>query len=71
MMTINILFKSGRELTLKHIDSCYLGEDDKTWRFFCDLDDREILGDTHLFGVEIDGDTIFVFHEMIASISFR
>lgn len=70
MMTINILFKNGRELTLKHIDSCYLG-DDNTWRFFCDLDDREILGDTNLFGVEVDGDTIFVFHDTISSISFR
>lgn len=70
MMTITIDFKSGRELTLKNIDSCYLGEDN-TWRFFCDLKDREIIGDAHMSGIEIDEDTVFVLHDTIESISFK
>lgn len=71
MLIIDIIFNSGRKITLKYIDSCYLDNEDKTWRFFCDMDDSEIVGDYHHFGVEVDGDTVFVFNDTIASISFR
>lgn len=73
-MTVSITFKNLKKLTLRHIDSCYLSKEDNTWRFFNDLDDLEIeeeLINIEKLGVEFDGDTVFVPHGTINSISFK
>lgn len=74
MMTVSITFKNLKKLELRHVDSCYLSEEDNTWRFFNDLDDLKIeeeLVNIESLGVEFDGDTVFVPHDIINSISFK
>lgn len=75
MMTVSIIFNNGLELKLKKIDSCYLGEEDNIWRFFNDLEDMIVRKNTENLsipcGVEFDGDTVFVPHDTINSISFK
>ncbi len=74
METITIEFKNGLKLTLKNVDSFYIG-DDKIWRFFNDLNDLEVIKDPkNLYipsEVEFDGDTVFIKHDIIKAIFFN
>lgn len=75
MFTVTIKFNNGLELVLKKIDSCYLDEEDYIWRFFNDLEDMLVRTNGNQLstpcGVEFDGDTVFIPHNVIKTISFK
>lgn len=73
-MTISIIFKNSKTLTLRNIDSLYLSLEDNIWRFFNDLHDYTIEEDLDTLeglGLEFEDDTIFVPHNTIQQMSIR